>query len=135
MSARFTVGDHMSTRLVTLSPDMEILRAVHVLVENRVSGAPVVDGGGTLVGVLTERDCMRVVLDSAYHSEYGGTVEQYMARKIEVMAPDDNIVDAARRFHEQRYLRYPVLDGDRLVGQISRSDVMRAMCEFWVWDR
>jgi CBS domain-containing protein len=125
----------MSTRLAKLTPDMEILRAVHILAENGVSGAPVVDDQGMLVGMLTERDCMQVVLNAVYHSEYGGTVGQFMAVELEVMGPDDNIVDAARRFYQQRYLRYPVVVDGRLVGQISRSDVMRAMVENWSWPR
>jgi CBS domain-containing protein len=81
--------------------------------------------------MLTERDCMRVVLNATYHYEYGGTVAEFMVSDVEVMAPQDSIVDAAKRFHEQRYLRYPVLDGRELVGLISRSDVMRALGDVW----
>lgn len=128
---KMLVKDYMSTRLTLLRPDMEIQHAVHVLLESRVSGAPVVDAGGALVGLLTERDCMKVVLNAAYHHEYGGTVGELMVTDVEVMAPNDNIADAARRFYEQRYLRYPVLDGAALVGQISRSDVMRALGDVW----
>ncbi len=129
------VRDYMATRLTLLTPDMEILQAVNLLVANDVSGAPVVDASGRLVGMLTERDCMGVVLNAAYHSEHGDQVARFMVRDVETMSPHDSIVDAAKRFHDQRYLRYPVVDGGVLVGQISRSDVMRAMCEFWPWAR
>jgi CBS domain-containing protein len=125
------VRDYMATRLTLLTPEMEVQRAVSLLLKNQVSGAPVVDDRGVLIGMLTERDCMKVVLQATYYHEYGGTVAEYMVRDVETMAPQDSIADAARRFHEARYLRYPVLDGTRLVGLISRSDVMRALGDSW----
>lgn len=131
MPGRILVKDYMSRNLVLLNPEMELQRAVHVLLENDVSGAPVVDATGNLIGMLTEKDCLRAVLNATYHYEYAGTVEQFMVTAVKVMAPDDNLVDAARRFFEERYLRYPVLDNGRLVGQISRSDVMRALGDVW----
>ena len=125
------VRDYMSSDLTLLQPEMDILSAVRLLIDNGVSGAPVVDEDRNLVGILTEKDCMRVVLNAAYHSEYGGTVAELMVTDVETMNPDDSIVDAAKRFYHNRYLRYPVLRGARLVGLISRSDVMRAMGDFW----
>jgi CBS domain-containing protein len=125
------VKDYMTRRLTTLEPDVEILRAVHTLIKSDIAGAPVVDENGMLIGMLTEKDCMRVVLSATYHSEYGGTVADFMTTDVEVMSPDDSIVDAARRFLEQRYHRYPVLDDKRLVGQISRRDVLRAIGDAW----
>jgi CBS domain-containing protein len=123
----------MSRQLVKLAPDMEIVAAMQKLLARNVSGAPVVSVGGSLVGMLTERDCMKVVLNAVYHSEFSGVVSEYMATEIEVMQAGDNLVDAARRFFEQRYLRYPVMEEGRLVGVISRSDVMRAVGDFWDW--
>jgi CBS domain-containing protein len=125
------VKDYMVRRLTTLAPETEILRAVHTLIEKDIAGAPVVDADGALIGVLTEKDCMRVLLNATYHSEYGGTVADFMSTDVEVMGPDDSIVDAARRFLEYRYHRYPVLENNRLVGQISRRDVMRALGDAW----
>ncbi len=125
------VKDYMARRLTTLEPDTEILRAVRTLIKNDISGAPVLDKDGILVGILTEKDCMRVVLNACYHSEYGGTVADFMSTEIEAMSPEDSIVDAARRFLDKRYHRYPVLDNNRLVGQISRRDVLRALGDAW----
>ena len=125
------VKDCMARRLITLRPDMEILNALHKLVDQDIAGAPVVNDDGRLIGVLTEKDCMKVALNAAYHSEYGGIVADFMSADVEVMAPEDSIVDAARRFLEKRYHRYPVVDNGVLVGQISRRDVMRALGEAW----
>ena len=129
--AKILIRDYMSRTLVKLRPEMEILQAVHKLIDGRVSGAPVVDDGDAVVGMLTERDCMKVVLNAAYHQEYGGLVEEFMSENIETMDPETSIVDAAKKFYEKTYLRYPVVDNGRLVGVISRSDVMRAMGDHW----
>ena len=125
------VKDYMARRLTTLEPDTEILRAVRTLIKDNISGAPVVDKDGVLVGILTEKDCMRVVLNACYHSEYGGTVTDFMSTEVETLSPQDSITDAARRFLDKRYHRYPVLDNNRLVGQISRRDVLRALGDAW----
>jgi CBS domain-containing protein len=121
------VKDHMATEVVTLHPEMEILRAAHVLISCDISGAPVLDQHGRLTGVLTERDCMKVALQAGYHGEPGGLVRDYMTTDPVVVSPDDTIFEMAERFIKEKYRRYPVLDGGRLVGVISRRDVMRAM--------
>lgn len=125
------VKDYMARRLVTLEPHTEILQAVNTLVAKNIAGAPVVDEEGRLLGILTEKDCMNVVIHATYHSEYGGFVRDYMSTDIEVMGPNDSIVDAAKRFLDRRFHRYPVVDGDRLVGQISRRDILRALGDNW----
>jgi len=121
------VKDHMATELVTLHPDMEILRAAQLLISCDISGAPVLDQHGRLIGVLTERDCMKVALHAGYHGEPGGLVRDYMTASPVAVSPDDTILELAERFITEKYRRYPVLDGGRLVGVISRRDVMRAM--------
>jgi CBS domain-containing protein len=121
------VKDHMATEVVTLHPEMEILRAAHVLISCDISGAPVLDQRGRLIGMLTERDCMKVALQAGYHGEPGGLVRDYMTADPVVVNPDDTILEMAERFIKEKYRRYPVLDGGRLVGVISRRDVMRAM--------
>lgn len=133
MAKQLLVRDYMAQQLTTLTPDMEIMRAVHTLLAKKVSGAPVIDGEGNLVGMLTYKDCMRVVLNAAYHSEYCGTVAEYMCTNLKVLAPDTSIVEAAQLFLEQKYHRYPVVAGNVLVGQISRSDVLRALQDAWQW--
>lgn len=133
MPATTSIREIMSKDVVTLKPDMDVLQAVHVLLQHGISGAPVVDAGGALVGMLTERDCMKVALDAAFHQQSGGTVADFMVRDVEVVSAEETIITTARRFYDATYLRYPVVDGTGLVGVISRSDVMRAIGEFWSW--
>ena len=101
------------------------------MIEHDISGAPVIDKDGKLAGILTEKDCMQVVLNATYHSEYGGLVSEYMTTDVEVMNAEDSIVEAAERFLKKRFHRYPVMDNNRLVGQISRGDVIRALGDAW----
>ena len=116
------VKDYMSANLVTLSPSTPILEAARLLVEKRISGAPVVDHTGNLVGLLSEKDCMRIALQAGYHSEAAGTVEEYMHREVKTVDSERNVVDVAMMFIEDDYRRYPVMKDGRLVGQISRRD-------------
>ncbi len=125
------VKDYMTRRLTTLEPDTGILQAVQTMIKSDIAAAPIVDRNGALIGILTEKNCMQVVLNACYHSEYGGTVVDFMTTEVEVMNPEDSITDAARRFIDKRYHRYPVLENDRLVGMISRRDLLRALEEAW----
>lgn len=125
------VRDHMSTDLVTLDPDMDILRAAHKLIRHNISGAPVVDKNGTLLGLLTERDFMGVVMQSEYHAMPGGLVREFMSENPQTVLPDDSILKVAQLFIDGRYHRYPVVENQRLLGLISRRDVMRAMGKYF----
>ena len=121
------VRDYMTGKLVTFAPDDRVLDAIHSLVEHGIAGAPVVDDHGHLVGMLSEFDCMRVVLQAGYHEHPGGRVSDYMTPDVETVSADMNIVDLASQFLDSGFRRYPVMDGNRLVGQISRRDVLRAL--------
>ena len=133
MLNKLQVKDYMARNLVTLKPDDEVLRAIHTLIEHKISGAPVVDKDGRLVGILTEKDCMKVAVNASYHSQYAGLVVDFMSTEVEVMDVEDNIIEAAKRFLNKSYRRYPVMNNNRLVGQISSADVIRALGDLWQW--
>lgn len=124
-----SVADIMATQLVTFSPDTIIHRAIHVLLEKRLSGAPVVDDSGKLVGVLSKKDCLKIVLSSSYHQDWGGTVRDYMSPDVTTIDADTDLMSAAEFFLNSNFRRFPVLRDGRLVGQISRHDVLRSLIE------
>jgi CBS domain-containing protein len=117
----------MSTDLVTLDSEMDIVRAAHKLIRNDISGAPVVDKSGRLIGLLTERDFMRIAMQAEYYAMPGGLVKEFMTENPQSVSPDESILKVAQLFINGRFHRYPVVENGRLVGLISRRDVMRAM--------
>lgn len=132
MRKEITVKDYMASNLVTFPPDMSILDAINELVCNKISGACVVDKQGNLAGILSERDCMKAALNAACHGEMEGKVEEFMTRDVKTVQADMSIIELARLFHTERLRRYVVFDEkNRLVGQISRRDVLRALQALW----
>jgi len=122
-----SVKDYMSTNLLTFNPETDMRTAIHDLVANNISGAPVVDDSGNLVGMLSERDCLKVALSSGYNAEPGGKVAEYMSQPVETVTVDTSILEVADKFISGRFHRYPVLQENTLVGQVSRSDVLKAL--------
>ena len=121
------VKDYMARTIVTFKPDTDVLEAIHVLVKNRIAGAPVVDDEGNLIGMLSEYDCMKVALDAGYHGNWGGPVRDFMNVGAQTVDADMSIVDLAQVFIKKKLRRFPVMQGTHLVGQISRRDVLRAL--------
>ncbi|HET6494155.1 MAG TPA: CBS domain-containing protein [Thermoleophilia bacterium] len=122
-----TVADIMATRLVTFSPDLNIHEAIRLLLEQRISGAPVVDADGALVGVLSKKDCLKIVFSSRYHDDRGGPVRDYMSTPVETMDATLDVVSAAQHFLGSHFRRFPVLRDGKLVGQVSRYDVLKGL--------
>jgi CBS domain-containing protein len=119
----------MTPAPVTVSPDTEIMRVIRLLVEHDLSGFPVVEADGELVGLLTERDIIKVGLQAGYFDEIGGSVASVMSRDIQTVHPDDSLMDVAEQFAEKSFRRFPVVEDNRLVGLICRRDVLRALTE------
>jgi CBS domain-containing protein len=117
----------MATNLLTLEPGTPIFKAIHLLLKNRVSGAPVVDEAGRLTGVLSEKDCLAIFANEAFFSQgAGGRVEDYMSQNLVTIDPDDDVFKAADIFLKNSFRRLPVVDDGNLVGQVSRRDVLMA---------
>jgi CBS domain-containing protein len=131
MAQRFTAEQYMSSDLVTFSPAMDLRCAIRLLLKNRISGAPVVDSLGRLVGILTKRDCLKVAFSASYHQEWGGHVAQVMSREVQTVEAQSDVVEVAGLVLNSRFRRFPVMKNGRLVGVISRHDVLRALDDLW----
>ena len=123
------VRDYMSGKLITFNAQTDVLDAIQMLVRHRIACAPVVDDHGNVIGMLSELDCMKIALTAGYHGERGGPVAEYMTTETETVDADMSIIDLAQRFLDSGYRRYPVVKDNRLIGQISRRDVLRALGE------
>jgi CBS domain-containing protein len=131
VSAGPRVADYMVRRPVTLEPATEINRAVSTLLDRGISGAPVVDAQGWLLGMLSLKDCLRAAVHASYYRDWGGTVADFMSQPAETLDAETGIVEAAETFLQSRYRRFPVVSDGRLVGQISRADILAAMRDQW----
>ncbi len=131
MTGRPKVADYMATKLITLRAEMEINKAMMILLDGRLSGAPVVDAKGQLVGVLSKKDCLKAALNANYHQEWGGSVAAYMSTQVETLDANMELVQAAERFLASHFRRFPVMRNGRLIGQISRADVLRGLVANW----
>jgi predicted transcriptional regulator len=123
------VKDYMTTKLITFLPEMDIFESIATLQSSRISGAPVIDHNGQLVGMLTEGDCLTAIIKDIYYTEAGGHVSDYMSTELATISPEDDIVDIAVEFQKQRRKRFPVMEDGELVGQISQRDILRAVID------
>jgi len=122
------VKDIMTTNLVLFTVEQSIHEVMNSFIKNKISGGPVVDDRGKLIGVISEADCMKEVSDSRYFNMpiLDKSVGHFMTKEVETLPASMTLFDAASRFHETSRRRFPVLDSNKLVGQISRKDIVIA---------
>lgn len=124
-----TVREIMVRSLVTLRIDVNAAVAARVLLDHEISGAPVVDAEGRLVGLLSEYDCLRAVASAEYQMDAHDTAEtvaELMTTECHTVSPDLDLFGLAHEFVRLRVRRLPVIEDGRLVGQVSRRDALRA---------
>lgn len=123
------VTDYMTQELITFHPDQSIAEAMDTFLDNKISGAPVVDSDGKIVGILSEVDCLKIIVDEAYHNLPHGkiTISQYMSDKISSVSITADVLDVASKFLNTHFRRFPVIDQNgKLCGQVSRRDILKA---------
>ena len=82
MLAKITVADYMSEKIVSLTKETDVVEAIKKLLRNRITSAPVFDEGGNLIGMFSEKDAMKVILESAYNQSMAGKVADFMSDEI-----------------------------------------------------
>jgi CBS domain-containing protein len=123
--------DYMLTHPVKVKPDDNLLDAMQVIIDNKISGVCVVDDSGNLVGILSELDCLRAALSAIYNESGIGTVDEYMASDNLVVAhPNEDIVDVAQDRLLKNKRRRPVVEDGKLVGQITCRQLLSAVKSF-----
>ncbi|WP_339841415.1 CBS domain-containing protein [uncultured Maribacter sp.] len=126
--APILVADYMTTKLITFSPDESILAVMEKFAKHHISGGPVLDNNGFLVGIISEADCMKQISESRYFNQpiLDKNVENFMTKSVETIPHDISIFDAAGIFAQHNRRRLPVMKNGILVGQISRKDIVIA---------
>jgi CBS domain-containing protein len=151
MPRNSTVAEVMTTDVLTFTPDENVQEAISRLIERNVDAAPVVDEDGTVVGMLSTGDIIVqetqlhfptvITLFGAYlelpsqqrhfysdlQKALGSSVGEVMTAHPVSIGPEATIERAATVMHEKEVSRLPVIDGGRLVGIVSRGDIVRAL--------
>ena len=125
-----SITKYMATDLVTFKPDNEIREVIAILLDRNISGAPVLNEQHEIIGLIDDKDCLRLLIDSVYHNQpiTKATVDAYMTTVMKTISVHANVVDVANEFLNSKYKRLLVVDDKgKLVGQISPKDILRAI--------
>ena len=122
------VSDIMKRNLVVFSPNDSIFEVMKKFVKHKISGGPVLNKNGKIVGVISEADCMKEISDSRYFNMpiLDKRVKNFMEKNVDTINSSTSIFDAASRFYNSSRRRFPVIENQKLVGQISRKDIVIA---------
>lgn len=114
--------------MITFRPDQGIDEVINTIIEKKISGAPVLDENRKLVGIISEKDCLRIIVEQAYHNLpfNARKVSDYMTVQVKTLSPDSDVVTAANEFLTTPIRRLPVVENGQLLGQVSRRDILRA---------
>ncbi len=133
LADKIRVSDYMVPRnkLIVFQEDLKIAEAMQILVSRDISGACVLDKDDGLLGMISEGDCMKKIANSRYYNIplHDQTVKEYMETIVESIEGDTNIFDVAHLFCTSRRNRFPVIENNKVIGQISRKDILKAALE------
>ncbi len=123
------VSEFMDSHVDAVTPEMDIMDVVSFLLEKRVTGAPVTDKDGKLVGIITESDCLKLLThgSSTDYDVPKGTASDFMTSGVKTIDPDVDIYYAAGKFLSVPFRRFPVVRNGELIGAITRFDILRAI--------
>ena len=121
------VHHHMSRLTHSLTAGLSLAEALDRLHHAGLSGLPVLDDEKQLIGFLSEQDCIPSLLTGSYHCDTRTRVEDMMSRAPLSVGPDESILELARQMTGAKPKIYPVLQQGKVIGIISRRQVMQAL--------
>ena len=116
--------DIMTTNVVTARPDMLVIDVIRTLLRLHISGLPVVDDDGNLLGIITEHDIVNFIISG---NAADTKASEVMTKTVETYAPDTPFEEIVNHFAAHRIRRVPVVEGGKVVGIISRRDIIVEM--------
>lgn len=127
-SAPILVEDYMTSSLITFKKEQSVAEVMEAMIKNKISGAPVVNDFGELEGVISDGDCMKQISESRYFNMPIGDmkIENYMETNVAVIDRKLSIFDCAQLFYNHHCRRFPVIENGKLIGLISRKDILCA---------
>lgn len=123
------VKDCISTVPQSIPSGMLVSDVIEKLVENRIGGAPVVNDDNEIIGFISEHDCISKILQSSYYCDPDASVNDVMSTEIEILNPNDSLIDLAQNMLVSKRQVFPVAQNNKLLGIINRSMVLVALKE------
>ncbi|MGH1485429.1 MAG: CBS domain-containing protein [Cellvibrionaceae bacterium] len=123
------VADFMNHQPQVVKDTTNVREAVELLLNKNIIGVPVIDNDNNLVGYLSEQDCIEEMLNDAFYCEEPGAVSKVMQKDVMSVKPNTSIVELAQTIIKNKPKNYPVIDDGKLVGLISRTDVLKALVD------
>ena len=123
------VKDHMQANVLAVKHDASVREVVEHLLKWNITGAPVVDESMKVIGFVSEQDCMKEMLNSAFYAEDSAQVTQIMRPDVLSVTPDTSILEIAEVMLGNKPKNYPVVEDGRLVGLINRRNILQALKE------
>jgi len=120
------VKGYMQKKVITIAPEKSMMDVAKIMSDKSISCVVVVEGNKP-VGIVTERDLTRTIVRDRDLTPV--KVRDIMSKPVISISPDTNIVHAARQMNEKNIRRFPIVKGEKLVGLITETDIMRAMIE------
>ena len=117
----FAAKTLMKTKLITVNQNSSIYEAIRLLVKKNITGLPVVDDDGMLVGIVSEKDMLRLLYNI---EDKSGAVRDFMTQDVVCFNEDDSLIDIAESFIANHFRRVPIVRGNKLIGIISRRDIV-----------
>lgn len=114
--------DVMTKDVITVDPDVTLLEAIRILIEKKISGMPVVNAGGEIVGIISEKDILNFVFDGNLQNT---KVKEAMTKDVVSFPPDADVDSIILAIASHHFRRVPVVESGRLVGLISRRDIIQ----------
>ena len=127
MLAKIAVADYMTKHIMTVTPQTDVVVAIKTMLDHKITSVPVVDSHGKLLGVFSEKDGVKIVVESAYNQSMTGKVEDFMTVDPMVVDAEESLIDVAAKFQDLSIRSLPVFEHGAMVGIISRVDVLRAL--------
>lgn len=121
------VRDYMDRNPHAINQLASVREAIAVLVNEGITGAPVIDENKVLVGFISEHDCIKQLLNDAFYYDESAAIGSIMRTELKTVTPDTSILTVAEAMAVGPPKNYPVVDHEKLVGLISRADVLRAL--------
>jgi len=125
-----SIKDLMSTRYAKIHTEMPVVEASSNLIKLDMIGSPVTDETGTLVGWISERECLQAALQVVYHNQRVATVKDLMQSDVLTVTLEDDVLSLAQQMLNAKPKIYPVVDADnKVVGVISRRHILNMLDE------